>query len=269
MTSCRKLGAEISEGEYITFADSDDVMHADYIEKLVLACEENNAEIAICGYRKIGLQKTNNPIKSELCVIEKKDFTDYVILPYIMELDNDKVGFSPFCWNHLYKRECLSDECFVSEKITTREDCYLNIIVLENVNRIAIVKDMLYDYRINLNSMTLSYRANGFDKNMYFYHFAKEYCAEKGIDAQNRLLKMLSSGIAGNIDNLCKSGSYSEFKHGIKRMKSEKVMNEAVAECIKNNHFNAMKLTGILFSVNAISLLYLFRKIVLKSKGIK
>lgn len=269
LTECRRLGFDIATGDYIIFPDSDDIMNPDYIEKLLTACLANNAEIAVCGYRKIGLENIEYPAVSDIDCIEKRDFPKRIMLPYISEQKNDKTVIYPYCWNHLYKKECLFNECFVSEKLTTREDCYLNLMVLDKVERIAVVPEMLYIYRTNVNSMTFLYRENRFEKDMFFYNFAEKYLSERNIDGSTQLINMIRGEITGNIDNFCKSGSYKIFRKGIKRMKSEKIVNDAGIDCIYNSQSSAIRITGILFRVNASLLLYLFRKMVLWSKGIK
>lgn len=47
-------------GDYITFLDADDLLLEDYLEKLVIAIEKNDAEIAICGYEKFDTKTKEN-----------------------------------------------------------------------------------------------------------------------------------------------------------------------------------------------------------------
>lgn len=46
----RNACLDAASGEYITFLDSDDLLHPDFLMELVTLCEENHADIAQCGY---------------------------------------------------------------------------------------------------------------------------------------------------------------------------------------------------------------------------
>lgn len=267
-TSCRLTGKKEAKGEYIYFSDSDDILHPELIEKLLNACIENDAEVSVCGYEKFGGESAEFRVKSDKNVIEKSEFESAIILPAICSYETDTVQLAPFYWNHLYKAECLDDDCFVSDKICTREDLYTNLMILKNINRIAVVDEILYRYRMNMNSITVAYRDGKFEKDLYFINFIKSYLAEKNIDCEDRLNRMIYGAAYGCIDNFCKKGSFEFFKKGIKSMKCEAEINNAIKVSLGDSISRAQKITGELYTKNAILALYNFRKMVLKSKGI-
>lgn len=45
----RNLGIDIARGQYLTFIDSDDLVSPEYLDRLLNAIQETNAEIAACG----------------------------------------------------------------------------------------------------------------------------------------------------------------------------------------------------------------------------
>ena len=46
----RNKGTEVAAGEYITYIDSDDVVHPDYLKVLHDLCEKYNAELSCCAF---------------------------------------------------------------------------------------------------------------------------------------------------------------------------------------------------------------------------
>ena len=50
----RNLGIKQAQGEYIAFLDADDYWSPDALEKLVTAINENQADIAYCGWQNVG-----------------------------------------------------------------------------------------------------------------------------------------------------------------------------------------------------------------------
>ena len=52
LSMARNAGLDICTGDYITFVDSDDALHIDFVARLLAACEDNSAEIAIADFKK-------------------------------------------------------------------------------------------------------------------------------------------------------------------------------------------------------------------------
>ncbi len=267
-TSCRAAGRRSACGEYIYFSDSDDVLQPRLIEKLLAACMENGAEVSACGYEKFGVVERQTRVISETAVIEKEDFNEKIILPAISDRAADKTVIPVFYWNHLYRADCLTDDCFVSDKICSREDIYTNLMILDGINRIAVVDEILYRYRISLNSLTVAYREGRLEKDLCFIGFVRDFLKKRGISCEDRVNEMISGAAYGCIDNFCKSGSYEVFKNGIKKMYSVPEITEAIKVSLGGGISKAQKVTGELYLKKQMLVLYNFRKLILKSKGI-
>ena len=52
LSMARNAGLDICTGDYITFVDSDDALHVAFVARLLAACEENGAEIAVGDFMK-------------------------------------------------------------------------------------------------------------------------------------------------------------------------------------------------------------------------
>lgn len=268
-TSCRLEGFRRAKGQYMYFADSDDVLCPELIAELLSACVQNEAEVSACGYKKFGGgSEPVFPVKSVSDVIEKTDFNTEIILPMLSQKAEDKTDIPSFYWNHLYKKDCLSEKCFISDKICTREDAYTNLKILDNINRIAVVDKNLYNYRVNMNSITVAYRENRLERDLYYINFIKNLLKEKNINNDDRLNALIYGAAYGNIDNFCKSGSFKIFKSGLNKMYQNEEINTAIKASLHAGISSAQKAAGELYLKKATLALYNFRKFVLKTKGI-
>lgn len=267
LTSVRKYGFDNASGEYIFFADGDDKLASNAIELLLKSCIDNDSDIAVCGYYIWNGDCSEVEIEGNCTVIEKKDFENFIILPLVSRM-NDNVFVPCYCWNRLFKKKSLSDSCFISERICRREDAYLNLKVLDNIQRISVVNNPLYYYRINPDSLTLKFLSGRLEKDMFYIDFLRDYLFKRGIVADERLNYLYISTVLSNIDNFCKQGSFNYFKDGMAQLYENDVLSSSVLlykKYIKNKK-NA--LSCFLFNHKLYRLLYLYRKAVVKSKGL-
>lgn len=139
LSDARNYGIDIAKGEYITFIDSDDFVSSTYIEKLYNAIKENNVKISQCGIVKVNnknekLEKIGyleNEIKSGKQLIKeiyKGHWTENIVV-----------------WNKMYCIELFKCVRYPVGKI--HEDEYVTYKILYEFEKIAIIKDYLYNYR--------------------------------------------------------------------------------------------------------------------------
>lgn len=268
ITSCRVAGLEAARGDYIYFSDSDDVLEAEIIEKLLSACIENNAQVAACGFRKFGAVQLEYKVKSEKNVIEKDRFVQDVILPAVSALSDDRTEIYSFYWNHLYRADCLTTECFISDRLCTREDTYTNLMLLDRIDRIAVVPEILYRYRISNSSVTVAFRRGRFERDLYYIDFVKGYLKSRNISCDDRVQSLQSFAALGNIDNFCKSGKLKICIDGLRRMHKAETLDTALKNDINNGMSASSKITAMLYLKKMHLVLYFFRRLVFKMKGI-
>ena len=130
----RNFALDRCHGDWIAFVDSDDYIESDMFEKMISIAEENNAEIAICGwYRDHGFQKRGQPCPQEIQFYEKKELLEaYIKTPYIT---------SSMC-NKIYKKNIWEDIRF--PEIRAREDATIIYQVLANAQRAVHIAEPKY-----------------------------------------------------------------------------------------------------------------------------
>ncbi|WNS72684.1 glycosyltransferase family 2 protein [Streptococcus sp. DTU_2020_1001019_1_SI_AUS_MUR_006] len=151
-SSARNFGIERSEGEYVTFVDSDDWLEHDALQLLYDALKKENADISIGRYncydesRCQYLFYDSNPDDS-LEVIEGKEIIDRE------GVEEMKTGNWTVAYLKLIKRELLQDLPFPIGKMA--EDTYWTWKVLLKASKVVYLNRCIYWYRVGLTG-TLS-----------------------------------------------------------------------------------------------------------------
>ena len=136
---CRKLGMEISSGEFIAFCDSDDYVESDLYLKLYQKAEKSDADIVTCGY-----------------FIEGEN-TKIIIKPYGYNAANIFKNIYGKCeialWDKLFKKEFLiKNKVLPLEGYNYYEDCFITIKAIYFAKKIESLPNPLYHYVDRKNS---------------------------------------------------------------------------------------------------------------------
>ena len=149
LSSARNAGMKVAMGEYISFIDSDDWIEETMLEKLYNNMTTLNTDITICAVHQF--DETKQAID---------DSCEYFTLGYFDESFDNKVfsykdtksfltNVCVMAWNKLYRKSFL-DECqaeFPDGLIF--EDGPFFFSIFFKTQRVSIVRDFLYYYRIN------------------------------------------------------------------------------------------------------------------------
>lgn len=266
LTSVRKYGFDHADGKYIYFADGDDKLLPEAIEKLVESCEKNNADISVCGYCILSDSISEVKIIGNDTVIDKSDFAKKIILPTV-SYKNDGTFIPCYCWNRLFRKDRLTDDCFISERVCRREDAYMNLMVLDNIDKISIVNEPLYYYRVNPESLTLKYLDGKLAKDICFLNFIRDFLEQRNLFDEGRYNSLVISALRDNIDNYCKPGKYGFYKKGIGELRKTSLFESAMTEYKKYVSKNTLLLTCFLYDKKLYLILFLYRYYVLRRKG--
>lgn len=130
--------------DYINFVDSDDYIEANMYEILVKNIKDNNADIAMCGYKKYFQNYNifeNYSMKKQ--VIEGRFEINKI---FTMNLSNGNLNFHITC-NKLYKKSIIADIKF--SEINVGEDLYFNCNIFPKCTKLVINNLNMYVYRIH------------------------------------------------------------------------------------------------------------------------
>lgn len=146
LSAARNIGIEWafchSDSEWITFIDSDDWVHPEYLCALEKAAEQTKADVVIGGYEIINTVPEQYP--------HLDAFTVRAVSPDKYWVENRTNA--TVAWGKLYKKECFRMLRYPVGRY--HEDEYVTYKILFNCNQVAIVDESLYEYYYNSDSIS-------------------------------------------------------------------------------------------------------------------
>ena len=262
LTSARKAGFDVSTGEYICFVDSDDYVAPEFVSKLYEAIVKNDADVSVCGhYRDDNGTIIEHTYEMPDRVIDGNIIDEYV-LPIVGKVYAEGYENYPgYVWGRLYKRECITEKCFISEREVYTEDDIFQMYIAENVQKIVFIKDKLVYYRDNSESLTRKYRKGMWDMLRKRHGIVRSYFDAHDIDNKVRLMGSAFYTIYVSVTNAYLLGDYKACRTELKGIR-EDVFTE---ETLKNIDMTLLrprqKMLYILFKLRLYSLVYNLRNI--------
>lgn len=157
----RNTGKDAASGEYILFADADDELRLDMLEKLYSDAQKYNADIAVCKIQKI---RTKEEIASdtveniEICKMSQ----DEAMKSYLTE-SKLEIGV----WNKLFRKSVIeSINYYVGRKMN--EDKFFAFESIMASKIITYRDEPLYYYYVRNDSVTKQKFDKKWFDNIYF-----------------------------------------------------------------------------------------------------
>lgn len=219
VSSARNTGLDNAEGEYIAFVDSDDIVNERYLELMYEKLIETKANICFCKMKRFNTT-INIEIKddhSEMFDFRRKDRDDFLADFFAGKLDYSSC-------TALYKKSSIGNGRF-NEKLKNNEDFLFTLNSILNCEKISLISNVLYNYRINDNSVTSNY-INDFLKNLIIAYeeleilYGQNKISRKCLDIYacrssyfllNNELKYNKTIIKGKLKEIKSSIFYSSF----------------------------------------------------------
>ena len=137
LPSARKAGLDVAEGEYVLFADSDDWMETDAVEKVMAKADETHADIIYFDLIKEYGNRTSYKREREYTGETKDDF--------IVNMFNYKsFGYTV---TKCFKRRLYTENVIYFPKLGMHEDIYLMSQIIFHAKSLVHIPEALYHYR--------------------------------------------------------------------------------------------------------------------------
>lgn len=156
LSDARNAANAVVNGAYVTYVDSDDWISKTYIETLYKAVQFENADIAVCNYKKTKkvFEEKNTKNKYDIQVLSPTEAMKQMLY-------QKKFSNSANCM--LYKKEIVQNNLFPYGRLY--EDLFTTYKMLFEARRVAYINRELYFYRTNLDSiMTQKFTPSMFDE---------------------------------------------------------------------------------------------------------
>jgi glycosyltransferase involved in cell wall biosynthesis len=149
----RNTGLAAARGDYVGFVDGDDWCDAPMYEALFTAAVLNGAEVAQCGYRRIGGGSDRLVGAHE---VEPAGFTAQSQGGQLHS-PLDLIYFGTSMWRQIYRLDFIrANGLEFPVNIRLYEDCPFQIEVLCRAKRAVVIPNVYYNYRIGREGQAVS-----------------------------------------------------------------------------------------------------------------
>ena len=230
----RFSGLDVSTGDSVFFLDSDDWLNINALRLLKEEMDRRECEIVVGGGRRF---ISRIPILSRQSkrpdyvnsVIEHDEFMEKYYIGYF--------GYNVFpvnIWGTLYKRKVIDLASLQPCGVSFGEDLVFNMKVMPFANRIAVIGDAIYNYRVEVGKKW-KYENKWLSNARLVYRlkceFAEKYDVKQGLFFTN--IELI---------NLVKT--YVDFAIDIKNVPRERKIMDLRKELEHNEYENLIYLLG-------------------------
>ena len=180
VSAARNFGLNNCTGKYVTFADSDDYVDDESINRMMDLMEEKKCDCAIYA-----VCKEFNDTKNEILLpwsnrlLNKSDILNDVI-PLMISGTRNVKSISGSVWRSIFKYEVIENVRF-DEDVRIQEDLIFCIRAYANANSMFSSNDCFYHYVKHLSTTTERYRKMYYKESLQFEEKIVEALRDIGI----------------------------------------------------------------------------------------
>lgn len=277
----RNTGIDNATGDYVCFVDSDDYLRENLLKTLSTVISADNYDAIFFGMDRVSVD--GDVLEDLHPKLEKQEF--FTKEEVKNELLADYLGYDPVSGKRTNLRISVCTSCvnlsiikdnnlrFVSERKYISEDLWFYLDIFKYLTRVKVLENSYYCYVQNQASLTSSYKADRFEKIVFFYDEAKKHAQMLGYsnDISIRLEQSFFSTVLGCLKIEAAATNRNGFFATYQRIKKICASSEMVhsLDVLPDRYFNRnWKLLKRLINRNQYLLIYCMLIIQYKRKGI-
>lgn len=152
LAEARNVGMDAARGSFIGFVDGDDWVDVDMYERMLGAALANQADMAVCRYRRIYGERVEDASVDRVVVFEGQEALQY----YVEE--REEYDIQNAAWNKLYRREIVEKLRFPAGK--WYEDIVFSAKALSSAARCVYLDSACYNYIIDREGSIMNVKIN-------------------------------------------------------------------------------------------------------------
>lgn len=236
----RNFGIEKSQGKYITFVDSDDMLRQDTILTCIEIFKKYDVDFITYGTRVVNEKKTE--LYKSIPQASKKLYLNEEVRDLFLpdrissgkETDKDTNLQCAACMSCFYNNDLLKriNWKFDSEREIFSEDFFAQLKLFKWINSVYVIEDDLYFYRQNTNSLSHNNRVKNFELIKKFYVDCLIVSKENNYNEilNKRLSEPFISYTIVALKYISKNNSFFNAYNEIKRIIYDDVLKEAILQ---------------------------------------
>lgn len=146
VSEARITAFENSRGSYIAFVDADDYVATNYIEAMLKAATEHQADIVSCNLLKVNGNRTIKESHSMEGLYDRQQIREAMQTCLLYDKQTRTNGMTIYLWSKLIRREYVAKGLEYGRGIWFGEDQIALFCMLYEIERLYVMQDRLYYY---------------------------------------------------------------------------------------------------------------------------
>lgn len=175
LSDARNAGIDTARGEYITFIDSDDYVHQDYVKVMLVLAEKENADIVQCGFtsdsKDLGIF---NSSKEQICIFDSARALHDLLRMRTVHVHACVKLYKHYLFDNIrYPYGRINEDTVTTYKL-----------ILAARSSIVCTNKNLYFYRLNSESLSHTFYTKRYDV-LSFKDEIADFMGEKSLRFKN------------------------------------------------------------------------------------
>ncbi len=203
VNEARITGFKESNGEYITFVDSDDYVSPYYVECLYRPIAERDVDISCVQWTYVYEDKQRHDRRNREGFFDKKGIEDILRKDFLFDYKSNTTAFNLGLCCKMIRRKCLIGAMEKARGLWMGEDLISNLYMMHHISSLYVSQDYLYFYTIRQGQSTRNGELKSWENQVDQWHRILEIDKNQYLRSQlpYRILSMMKFYIRNILEN--------------------------------------------------------------------